>query len=198
MDVASERGARSHTSDDPGYQSATAQFQSFRGFVTPSFLPNDGTGRVLPHCADPRPSDGRSRDDRGMSPHHRSEPTAPSLDAWRITAVISAVIGCGCLVLLVPTISSALQPAHGLGAGGLLALPAIPAAPLCAVTALAVGVASIAHRDPVGISFSAAGLLSASLATTIVALLGGYGFVAWLWEAAVVTEVPDVLRRSAR
>ena len=101
-------------------------------------------------------------------------------------------------MLLVPTISAALQPAAGLGAAGLLALPVIPTAPLCAAVALAVGAVSVAHRDAVGASFSAAGLISASLATTVIALLGGYGILTWLWEAAVVTEVPDVVRRSRR
>ncbi|QLD12895.1 hypothetical protein [Microbacterium oleivorans] len=133
-----------------------------------------------------------------MPSHHRASPSARAQDAWRIAAVVSAVLGSGCLALLLPTLFAALRPEDGLGAAGLFALPVIPTAPLCAVVALAVGAVSAVHRDVVGVSFSAAGLVSASLATTIVTALGGYGILAWLWEAAVVTEVSDAVRRLRR
>lgn len=106
-------------------------------------------------------------------------------EGWRIAAVAASVSGLGCALLLIPSVVAVFHAAQGLGAGGMFALPVIPLAPIAAAVALAAGAVGVTRRDAVVIAFAGAGLLSSALAMVVVAVLGGYGILAYLWDAIV-------------
>ncbi|MDD7962429.1 hypothetical protein [Microbacterium thalli] len=120
-----------------------------------------------------------------MDSESRSNVPAAQPEGWRIAAVAASVSGFGCLLLLVPSVVAVFDAAQGLGAGGMFALPVIPLAPLGAAAALVAGAVGVGRRDVVVMAFAGAGLVSSALAMTVVAVLGGYGVLAYLWDAVV-------------
>ncbi|MEH3088616.1 MAG: hypothetical protein PGN24_03110 [Microbacterium arborescens] len=121
-----------------------------------------------------------------MRSHRPSLPTRPAppiREGWRIVGIVSIAVATVCLALLAPAVGDALDP-RSHGSGGLLAIFAVPTAPLCALLALIAGTVSALRHDRLGVVFAAVGALAATTATVIVTLLGGYGIVQMVVEAA--------------
>lgn len=119
-----------------------------------------------------------------------SLPDPHAREGWRIVGVVTSVVATGCLLLLIPAVGDALNPQAG-ATGGLLAIFVIPVAPLCAVLALIAATVAALRRDRLGAVFAAAGLVMATMATLVIALLGGYGFVRLVAEGWVTALEAD-------